>query len=76
MVTRRRSSPASWFWAGVIAFVVILAVEGFTVVRHGNARIFGTAQIATDILIAAAFVCVGAFFRWAVLRERLESSDK
>ena len=74
--TKSDRQPAGWFWAGVTAFAVILTVEGATVIRHGNARIFGTGQIAMGILIAAAFIGFGSFARWAVLREGAESLDE
>jgi hypothetical protein len=56
---------SAWFWAGMVAVAVIIAISGLAAFVGGNGRIY------EDIQIAAALVCVGSIFRWAILRERV-----
>jgi hypothetical protein len=53
-----------WFWAGTAALAVILIASGVAAVVHGGGQIFEYVQLA------AAIVCAGSFFRWAILRDR------
>jgi len=68
--TKSDGQQARWFWTGVVALVMILAAGGIAAVGHGDA------QVLKGVQIAAAVICVGSFFRWAVLRERARSTDK
>lgn len=75
-VKKSNRQPAGWYWVGVIAFAVMLAIWGVSLLTHGNTRILGTSEIERGAVIAAAFIGFGSFARWAVLRERAESLDE